>query len=248
MLVVKVSSKGQIWLPVEVKRFLSINDGDIVHFRVDSGNKVVWLQNDKDKNEFTNFKNPLLSKNQLTIPVKIRELLDIGSEDNILFGYDKLKENVYFKKELETLKCPVCNGVGKLAEHKCIVCREQGFIEKEFIMHEITRFMLNNRKYHVGLNLISREFHNSEEFIKDLMYHKVQLMSKVYPKDILDKFQDYYQVRIIEDFSPRSVSDETKFCNPSDALLDEILSFLTTQEAKDKVYNWFRYERNVFSL
>ncbi|MFD1738240.1 AbrB/MazE/SpoVT family DNA-binding domain-containing protein [Bacillus salitolerans] len=42
----KVSSKGQIWLPVDVKEFLKINEGDLIHFRVDEGNRVVWLHKD----------------------------------------------------------------------------------------------------------------------------------------------------------------------------------------------------------
>lgn len=57
------------------------NEGDLVHFRVDEINQVVWLH--KDKNEFTDFEQQLLSRNQLTLPAKIRKLFNIEPEDFI---------------------------------------------------------------------------------------------------------------------------------------------------------------------
>lgn len=241
----KVSSKGQIWLPVDVKDFLKIYEGELIYFNVDQVNRVVWLS--KEKENYTHIEYPLLSKNQLTIPAKIREILNINPEDDIIFGYDDNHENVYFKKKLELLKCPVCNGEGKISGHICIVCREKGVIEKEFVMQELTSILTQTIKYKVGIAIISTEVDKSNGIPKELLFPKVSITSRLYPQDILDTFQDYYQVRIIEDFTPKSLSEPDKFMNPTDVLLEEILSYLKTDEAKNKVYKWFRYERNVFS-
>ncbi|MFD1738239.1 hypothetical protein ACFSCX_17070 [Bacillus salitolerans] len=138
------------------------------------------------------------------------------------------------------------NGAGKLDEHVCIVYREQGFIENEFVMHEISKIMLQYKKYNVAINLYSTESDESKGIHMELLYHKIQVTSRLFTQDILDKFQVYYQVRIIEDFSPKSFSVLEKFKNPTDVLLDIILSYLKNKEAKDKVYKWFRYERNIF--
>lgn len=74
------------------------------------------------------------------------------------------------------------------------MCREQGFIEKEFVMNEISKIMLLGIKYNVGINLYSMEFDKNEGTQKELLYPKIKLRSREYPQGILDKFQDYYQL------------------------------------------------------
>lgn len=234
----KITSKGQIWLPVEIKEFLDVSDGDFIYFVLDKINKSVWLSNVDSGT--TNNESSRLSRNQITIPLKIRNELRVTADDTIIFDYDDSKENVYFKKKLDTLTCPVCNRKG-LKEHTCIVCRDKGVVEKEFVMDEIAKVLRIGRKYGVAFVL------NSTEFDEDIVFPKISVRGKSYPQELLDKFEDYYQLRIIEDFAPKSISNPDKFMNPTDVLLDEILSLLRTKEAKDTVFSWFRYERNVFN-
>ncbi|SPU40724.1 Uncharacterised protein [Lysinibacillus capsici] len=234
----KITSKGQFWLPVEIKEFLDVSDGDFIYFVLDKINKSVWLSN--VNRGTTNNESSRLSRNQITIPLKIRNELRVTADDTIIFDYDDSKENVYFKKKLDTLTCPVCNGKGS-KEHTCIVCRDKGVVEKEFVMDEIAKVLRIGRKYGVAFVLSSTEFN------EDIVFPKISVRGKSYPQELLDKFEDYYQLKIIEDFAPKSISNPDKLMNPTDVQLDEILSLLRTKEAKDTVFSWFRYERNVFN-
>jgi bifunctional DNA-binding transcriptional regulator/antitoxin component of YhaV-PrlF toxin-antitoxin module len=96
---------------------------------LDEIDRKIWVYKTKLHDKLVTA--PLLSENQLTIPVKVRKLLEIQSEDTIDFGYSDDQKYVYFKKRLDTLTCPVCTGSGNIEGHKCAVCRENGVVEVE---------------------------------------------------------------------------------------------------------------------
>lgn len=244
----KISSKGQIWIPVEVKEFLNLKENQQIYFNLESTEKIVWLTTEEILTGGSS-KKVSLNNDLLTIPKKIRDALQLNTQDIIEFGYDNKKEHVFFKKKQETFICPVCLGEGKVDELTCIVCFQSGAVEKIGIMQELARIFTKTRVYNINISLTSNEMDTESGKLTQLEFPKVKVISSstIYPQKIIDLFQDYYQVRIIEEFTPKSISDPEKFCNPTDILLNEILTLLNTKEAKEKVYNWFRYERNIFS-
>jgi len=241
----KVSKKGQIYFPVKWNDALGgINEGDILYLHIEESRRVVWI--DKTKNHEKAFTAPMLSENQLTIPVEVRELFEIQSGDTLDFGYSEDRKYVYFKKHLDTRSCPVCAGTGSIEDYKCFVCRESGEVEVEKFQHQFMRLTSVSRKYQVAVQYTWDEFNPITNEIIPLMYQRIKLLSAHYPPHLLERMQDYYQMKIIEEFSPHSYSNAGLFQMPSDALLKEILSFLITEDAKKEVTEWFRGERTVF--
>jgi len=195
----------------------------------------------------------ITSKGQITIPKEIREYLSLDTGDNIVFRVDEAKKIVTFEKDIETVKCPMCFGNGEFDSHgsvhdkhvnlKCPVCQSSGLIKTDIsAFQEIANLMHVSMKYSIAVSLIQRDEDPAKKLIP-----VIKLTSKLYPQDILNRLQDYYQVRLIDECAPKNFSDQTKFMNPSDSALDEILCLLQTFEAREKVRNWFRYDRNIFS-
>ncbi|MFJ8528668.1 hypothetical protein [Bacillus sp. NPDC094106] len=146
--------------------------------------------------------------------------------------------------------CPICNGKGTLTNQQlpCFVCQESGYIKDKDIMTQLINAMLVSMKYKVGFAILSTKanLNNGKYSLEHELFKNITLRSSVYPRKILLKAQDYFQMGIIEKETPKSCSDSTKFKYPSDALLDKILSYLETPEAKEIVYKWFRHERVIF--
>lgn len=196
----------------------------------------------------------LTSKGQITIPKEIREYLGLDTGDTVVFRIDESNTLVTFGKDIETIKCPMCFGHGEFTSHgsvgdkhetlKCPVCQSSGLIKTDIsAFQEIANLMHVSMRYRIAVSLIQRD----EDFTEKLI-PEIKLSSKLYPQDTLILFQDYYQLRLIEECAPKSISEQAKFMNPSDSELDEILCLLQTTEAKETVKNWFRCHRNIFSF
>lgn len=244
--VAKVSKKGQIFFPVDwIKKLGGLKEGELLFLHVDENNHKIWISKTRLHDKVITA--PLLSENQLTIPVKIRDLFEIEAGDTIEFGYSDDQKYVYFKKKLDTYKCPICTGTGNIENHKCAVCRETGVIEVEKFQDQFLRLFEQSRVYGIAVNYSWDDFEPTTGEITPRLYPQVRMFSKEYPQHLLDRMQDYYQLRIIEEFSPNSISDIKLFQTPSDVLLNEILTLVKTEDAKKEIRSWFRGKKSVFA-
>lgn len=192
------------------------------------------------------FKSSLSSKGQVTIPKEIREFLQLETGNTILFKIDSNK--VFVEKENKEIKCPGCDGKGVFLPQDlpCFVCDQTTLItESSPIIPFIMLLLLPARKHGVGISII-QESMDVDGKLCLLPCPKLELRSDKYPSTILDKVSDYFQMKIIEEYTPRSISTSEYFMIPSDQILDEILALLKLSESKKQVQEWFRYERTNF--
>ncbi|MFD0769264.1 AbrB/MazE/SpoVT family DNA-binding domain-containing protein [Bacillus sp. CGMCC 1.60114] len=178
------------------------------------------------------------SKGQTTIPKSIREYLDIQTGDRVVFKINKENNTVIFEKDEKEKPCPICIGTKVIGIKKlpCFICSETGLVNTEF-QNPLTA--VNPIKYGISVVIRSQEIHTNSELAFKLI-PIVQLQSSKYPKPIMERAQDYYQVKFIEEFAPKSKSDPKKFIIPSDKELEEIMLLLKTDDAKWIVRRWFR--------
>lgn len=188
----------------------------------------------------------LTSKGQITIPKDIREFLGLETGDNVIFRIDETNKLVTFEKDIEKIKCPMCFGDGQFTRYgfrpdkneyyQCPVCQSSGQIKTDISAYlELANLMQVSLKYCIAVSLIQRDENLALKLIPE-----IKLKSQLYPLDILNLIQDYYQIRFIDEYAPKSISDTIKFMNPTDSELDKILCLLQTTESKEKVRNWFR--------
>jgi AbrB family looped-hinge helix DNA binding protein len=240
---VEVLSKGQITIPKEVRDALKVDTGDMVLFEVLT-HKEVRLLKGTQKALLKN-KSTLTEKGQVTIPKSVREELNLQTGDILIFHW--VNEGIYFRKQGELIPCPACHGKGTFETYNlpCFVCDQTAYIEKQdngilFLLFFNNKF----RKYKVANTLIQQELKQDGTFqYRDVP--KLLLRSNEYPLELMNQVQDRLQMILVEEHSPKSVSDQSKFMIPTDTLLHELLELFVTEEAKETVRNWFRFERTI---
>lgn len=177
------------------------------------------------------------SKNQITIPKEICQLLDINEGDKVTFEYENNKLIFDIEKE----KCFACNGIGLIGKDECFICGGKRKLYKDTsnsIYKLIGEISKNAFKYNVGIMLSQQELKDGFFTYKEIP--TLRLKSNKYPKDELIKIQDEIQKIIIKFVAPKSLENTNKYCEPNENDLDIILSTLINNEAKEEVYKWFR--------
>lgn len=238
-----ILSKGQMTIPKDVREFLQVEPGNLLMFHP-AQKEVMIRKGDINENILTN-KALVTQKGQVTLPKGIRTLLQLEEGDTLVFSC--LNENIYFRKQGLITSCPICNGVGSLDDGKfpCFVCDQTGEIEKTDMGILFTIFFqIPSRKYQVGISSIGQEL-NGDGTINIRQFPKLTVHSSNYPTELLHEIQDKLQMLLVEENTPKSISDSSKFMIPSDSLLNDILSLFVTENAKETVRNWFRYERTI---
>ncbi|MFB5678777.1 AbrB/MazE/SpoVT family DNA-binding domain-containing protein [Paenibacillus terreus] len=188
------------------------------------------------------FKSTMTSKGQLTVPKEIREYLNLHAGDGVIF--EVKGDKVLFDKDYEIIQCPVCEGFGSFNFNNlpCFICDQTKYINsKQSSWQLISLIKLN--KYGVAMSVSSHEV-GPEGELEFRHIPKVELFSKKYPDVLLNIACDYLQMRFIEEFAPRSLSDPEKFMIPSDGELKDILALLKREVVKNEVEAWFRGKRS----
>lgn len=185
------------------------------------------------------FKSTITTKGQITIPNKIRNMLNLKEGDIIIFK--PLPDGrIVFEKESRL--CPVCNGSKKIEQFECIVCQGQGILENNDmnILHELEKTLLRyGGKYGISSN-IKQLVGDKEISPVPVIIPQIILSSKEIPPYILNKIQDYYQIKLIADFAPKGSVFPKSHMVPSDILLGEMLNCLKMDESKEKVKKMFK--------
>lgn len=179
----------------------------------------------------------ITSKGQITIPKEIRDFLQVDTSDSLEFSIlDYESKTVQVKKANKMIPCPLCKGTGSFAKYvmPCFLCDQTGEIENRSSSIEIL-FRCNLRKYMISVNTIGQ----------DCGVPQIILNSKNYPRALLDEVQDFFVMKFIEENAPRSISNPAKFMIPSDTIIEDYLNLLTTKEAKEALFGWFRGERTI---
>lgn len=192
------------------------------------------------------YKSTITSKGQITVPKEIREHLKINTGDTVVFNKNE-DNSITFERDNKVVDCPVCKGYGSfnINDIPCFVCEQTKFVSLDISIWEQIKLM-KLLDYGVSISIITQEIGpNGELVIREIP--KINLYSKRYFEQIITIAQDYYQMRFIEEYTPRSISNPEKYMNPTDKMLDEILDLLKSEEAKNEVRKWFRYERNTFT-
>ncbi len=176
------------------------------------------------------------SKGQITIPKNIRDYLRIDTGDVV--GFDPVegeeKRTVVMMKEQEVVICPVCKGKGyvendqskqQILRYPCMVCDEEGRLVQNF-EQEISKLVKVCLKHKIsclldGIGVIPL----------------VVLKGAALPKNILAKFNDYYQLRYIEEMTPKNA--DGKYVTPTKLELSGMKGSLQTEEAKKKLKETF---------
>lgn len=172
------------------------------------------------------FKATVSSKGQVTIPKDVRIALTIETGDNVIFQIDESLKFAVLKKSSEIVKCPVCLGHGDFVGYdfngiknkapKCVVCLESGQIKASISVYmEIASLMTAAQKYGLTVSLAQVE-----------LIPEIKLTSNPYPHEVLQRFQDYYQVRLIEESIPLDIPTYD---------ISKLLGLLQTIEAKEKI-------------
>lgn len=189
------------------------------------------------------FKSTMTSKGQLTVPKEIRAHLNLHAGDGVIFKIED--DKVSFDKDFEIIECPVCKGFGSfnIKNLPCFICDQTNYLNSKQSPWQLIS-TIKSIKYGVAISVNQQESGpNGEVIVRDIP--KVELHSTKYLDVLLDIACDYIQMKFIEEFAPRSLSDPEKFMIPSDMVLDEILSLLKRESAKEEVTKWFRNEKVI---
>lgn len=241
---VKFLSKGQITIPGEVRNILKLKPKDTVVFLLNEHKEVRLVK--LDKTEITlDSKSTVTDKGQVTIPSKIRDDLKLETGDFLIFSF--VNESIFIRKEGQMVPCCACNATGQYEDYglPCFICDQTSFIEN----HDngilfLLLFKNNFRKYNVALNMLQHEV-KKNNVINYFQFPKLTFRSTEYPIELLNRIQDKLQMKLIEEYAPKSSLEPSKFLIPNDIALKEILDLFSTDEAKTIVTDWFRFERTV---
>lgn len=224
----KVSVKGQITFPAKWIKFMGgLSVGDWIFFHIQHSDQIVCVTKDYGH---SNSCAQLLSQNFLTIPNDVRKWFNIQPGDDLEFGYDVIRESVFFKKRQHLLTCPICGDSGSIGDLPCFVCQETGTVEKEHWVNEMSRLIVKSRVYGVNLSIISSKVDSKTS---SFPIHKINLESSIYPESIIESIQDYYQFRVIQD----AIEDGSLNYHAEEKGL---LALLQTSLQKELLQNWVK--------
>lgn len=139
---------------------------------------------------------PLSSKNQITIPKTVRDLLELNDCDSIDFVIDS-DNRVYIEKSLKLQICPFCGG-DDFYGYQCPLCDGTGTLEsleKEFLVNKLLKYSID-MKISIYLDtkdeFISVKFNEEDDYINLVREHfqleLIRVVLKDYSiKDLLNK-------------------------------------------------------------
>lgn len=170
-------------------------------------------------NNTTDYSATMTSKGQVTIPQKVREILEVTTGDTISFTVEKDTNSVTIKKGVT--KCPICKGEKQIEKLPCFACSEVGTINpKSSTLSDIMRI----QKYKVSASFIQQDIKNNVQIMRD--FPLIRLYSNDYSNEIITYFQDYLQLKAICEYAGDI---------PTDSLSTDILESLKGEDIKKRI-------------
>lgn len=178
----------------------------------------------------------ITSKNQITIPAKVRRDLQLKEGDMITF---KEEAGRYFiEKFEEKIICPICDGdtvIQHDPELSCFFCEEVGYIVKNRIYTYLSVLISSSMTYQIQVSYVNFDITSKGYFT----FPVIKLSSKKYPLSIIEKAQDYLQYELIVENSLRSVSDPNKYMLASQVIVDDAVSLMKTEYGRNITLDFF---------
>lgn len=175
----------------------------------------------------------LQSNGQIMIPQNIRDYLGIEDEDIVLFDIDQ-QGRVYLEKRFV---CPLCHGKGAFSgEHICLACLGSGDYHQEPIAELHRDLLYTSKDYGVSISFLN-QYRDPNGEIQSYLIPRIILSSNTYPMELLEKTNDYFQLRMIELYSPKN--DLGEYDISMDTLNKEIIGLLKTEDARNEALKLF---------
>lgn len=178
----------------------------------------------------------ITSKNQITIPAKVRSDLQLREGDMITFTEEAGR---YFIEKFDgKITCPICDGetvIQHEPELSCFYCEEIGYIEKNRIYSYLPILISKSWTYQIQVSYFSYDITTSDYYT----FPVIQLLSKKYPLSIIEKAQDSLQYELIVENSLRSVSDSNKYMLASQVIVDKAVSLMKTEYGRNMTLDFF---------
>lgn len=166
------------------------------------------------------------SKNQLTIPKKVIDYLEIMAADKVSFSLEQIGNKKCVMMEKLEGECPVCNGDGHIERVECIICRGKGNqVPSISVFNEINNMAFDYAKKLKLTYCISTQCRS---------FPIIELKSSKIPSEILARFNDYYQFRLIKEES-KELKEEGIYNAHSNKVYVELLDSMKTEEGKKLV-------------
>lgn len=192
------------------------------------------------------YRSTVTGKRQITIPKEICILLNIANGNQVTFNQED--DKIIFNVVKEHDKCLACKGSKKIDDKECFICRGTGELEKDAatdIYKLIGLIGMYARKYGVAFSFIQQDFNEEIRTVYYKDFPTIDLISKEYSTFELNRVKDEMQKIIIKQFTLKE--DDGLFMVPSDCILAEILDTLVTEDVKEEVTRWFRYDKTLLS-
>lgn len=156
------------------------------------------------------------SKGQITIPKKVRDTLILQAGDTVVFN---LHDNMAIMSRANSV-CPVCKGLKTInKKYNCMVCNGTGLLPNQSTINDLLQI---SRQYKVTCAVDT----------DTVLIPRIRLTSDTVPKSILNQYQDYYQMSVLTNYAPRSAVNPDQYLIPSQAILEEILTYFILEETK----------------
>lgn len=244
----KLSSKGQIFFPVEFRPALGESeDKGTVHFRLDETERIVVLT--LEEIPFAP-KATITADGLLTIPKRVRDFLRAKAGDQLEMYYDEPKAQLQLRKQSELLACPVCHGTKNVQGYPCLVCLEKGFIQVEPWHIQLSLFVKQSFEHRIGTSVVWKPipsgFIAGHVATGTMTFPEIRFHSKRLPESIVLIFEDHYQLLAIKELLAESY---VTGLIPEFDLIPELMqdleyasSLLLTDPAKEDFKRWYTAE------
>jgi len=174
----------------------------------------------------------MTSKGQVTIPQKVREILEIATGDTLSFTVDGNTNSVTIKKGVT--KCPICRGEKQVEKLPCFACSETGTLNpKSSVLSDIMRI----QKYKVRASFIQQNFKDNIPSMRD--FPLIRLYSNDYSNEHITSFQDYLQLKAICEYAGDI---------PVNSLRTDMLESINSEDIKKRIKKQFYPIEDIFRI
>lgn len=207
----KLTTAGQITLPINIRKELKLEEGCEVYFHIDPIEPLIWVSTNKP----SDYSSKVLSKGQITIPKLIRyQLAFLPGETIMKFNF--LEGKVNFERKTDETPCLFCNEKGNVIvedeTYPCLICLGRGQRRIESAMNKLSKLMAKSNR-NLGIHLDT----------KDLAVPTIEFISSKYPLEYIERCQDYYQWLFFEEYIRVGISEKQA---------EDIIKLFKTEEYK----------------
>lgn len=179
---------------------------------------------------YKEYTSPLSTKGQITIPQKVREILQLETGDTVKFLIDEENKKVIVEKEF--IKCSICKGEKVIEGKPCFACSETGI---KNISSNVLNDIVKLDKYGIIASFINTEAKGNE--VVKRMFPLIELYDtqNLYSQQYIDMYHDFLQTKaLIQYAGDKQISG------------DDLLKAFKTEEAKELLQKQLNPFNDIF--